>query len=265
MFFAFDNGSQTCNRFLSLVPVLERCIKNNEKAYIFCHDKEIDNFPNLRKNKYIKFPLYSKFIHQFIGINSYTKFISRIYYNRFWDLGSILEKLNSKLFMSSWKHHKKELTPEILSQIKEIFKPSDQIIKDIDNQFKQSKINEMVLIGLHIRRGDYKTWRNGEYYYSDEEYLNICQSLTNYFKKLGQENLIFFISTNEKIDLNKFREFNVFQLENGSSMKDLYALSKCDYIVGPPSTFSTWAALMGGVPYDHIYKTKDYSPSFNSF
>lgn len=30
--------------------------------------------------------------------------------------------------------------------------------------------------------------------------------------------------------------------------EDLFSLSKADYIIGPPSTFSAWASLYGTVP-----------------
>ena len=32
-------------------------------------------------------------------------------------------------------------------------------------------------------------------------------------------------------------------------MHDLYCLSKCDYLFGPPSTYSMWASFTGLVPY----------------
>ncbi|HEV2761361.1 MAG TPA: hypothetical protein VGV38_00100, partial [Pyrinomonadaceae bacterium] len=34
----------------------------------------------------------------------------------------------------------------------------------------------------------------------------------------------------------------------GHLVEDLYALAGCDYLVGPPSTFTMWASLYGGVP-----------------
>jgi hypothetical protein len=33
-----------------------------------------------------------------------------------------------------------------------------------------------------------------------------------------------------------------------SPVADLYALAKCDYIIGPPSTFSQWASFYGSKP-----------------
>ena len=38
----------------------------------------------------------------------------------------------------------------------------------------------------------------------------------------------------------------------GSSVGDLYALAKCDYLIGV-STFSQWASLYGDKPFFHLY------------
>ena len=42
--------------------------------------------------------------------------------------------------------------------------------------------------------------------------------------------------------------FQIAPLFLSDCMTDLYALSRCDYIIGPPSTFSQWASYYGHVP-----------------
>ena len=44
-------------------------------------------------------------------------------------------------------------------------------------------------------------------------------------------------------------------LGTNSSMGDLYALAECDYILGPPSTFSKWASFYGNKPLFHLEDT----------
>ena len=46
-------------------------------------------------------------------------------------------------------------------------------------------------------------------------------------------------------------------LKERSDIEDLYALSICDYILGPPSTFSMWASFYGGVPLRFIKHSND--------
>jgi hypothetical protein len=35
---------------------------------------------------------------------------------------------------------------------------------------------------------------------------------------------------------------------SGHLVEDMYAFAGCDYLVGPPSTFTTWASFYGQVP-----------------
>lgn len=37
-------------------------------------------------------------------------------------------------------------------------------------------------------------------------------------------------------------------MDNPAIVEDLYALSRCNYIMGPPSTFTMWASFIGDVP-----------------
>jgi hypothetical protein len=40
---------------------------------------------------------------------------------------------------------------------------------------------------------------------------------------------------------------------NNQELEDMYALAGCDYIIGPPSTFSMWASFIGKVPLFHLH------------
>ena len=92
-----------------------------------------------------------------------------------------------------------------------------------------------VIVGLHKRRGDYSSWKGGIYYYDDFVYDRIMNEMRDCLK--GKDVL-----------------FEVFSDENAkrSAEEDQHLMSQCDYIVGPPSTFSTWASFMGKVPLLHI-------------
>jgi hypothetical protein len=34
---------------------------------------------------------------------------------------------------------------------------------------------------------------------------------------------------------------------------DLYSLARCDYVFGPPSTYSQWASFYGNKPLLHVF------------
>ncbi|MFN5837557.1 MAG: hypothetical protein ACK47J_12755, partial [Pseudanabaena sp.] len=49
-----------------------------------------------------------------------------------------------------------------------------------------------------------------------------------------------------------FTKYNIRFGINGI-IEDLYSMAKCDYLIGPPSTYSMWASFYGMVPLLHIY------------
>jgi len=38
----------------------------------------------------------------------------------------------------------------------------------------------------------------------------------------------------------------------GDLIEDMYAFARCDYLIGPPSTFTLWASFYGCVPLNLI-------------
>ena len=104
-------------------------------------------------------------------------------------------------------------------------------------------------IGVHIRRGDYKEYLSGRYYFSIEKWAKYIRFMSS---QITDSNVRFLICSNEDgIDkelLKMVSDTNIFSIENTNGITDLYALSKCDYIIGVPSSYSQWASFMGDVP-----------------
>lgn len=69
-----------------------------------------------------------------------------------------------------------------------------------------------------------------------------------------QPNVLFYISSNEKISNIFSEQFRIVEKPLDSAVGDLYALSQCDYIIGPPSTFNCWASFIGNTPLYTIFK-----------
>ncbi len=96
-------------------------------------------------------------------------------------------------------------------------------------------------LGVHIRGKDYKKFRNGEYYYSIQEYKALMFKII----KETSHKINFIISSDEDLS-NEFNELkNCYYMPNNTLVDDLYLLSKCNAIIGPPSTFSQTAAFIG--------------------
>jgi len=85
--------------------------------------------------------------------------------------------------------------------------------------------------GLHIRRGDYATWLNGDYYYEDHFWLDTAARLIDEGSHVS-------VFTNEpESDLCARLADSGACLSGGCPGQDLARLMLMDRIIGPPSTF----------------------------
>ncbi len=127
--------------------------------------------------------------------------------------------------------------------IREVFKPVSIIRAGVTDVLKKARRDVDVLVGVHVRQGDYRTFRNGLSFFTSQEYLDVMRKVVMLFpdKKIG-----FVVCSNEKQDGN-FSELQVTP-GPGDPLGDLYSLAGCDYIIGPGSTFTQWASFYGSVP-----------------
>ena len=118
----------------------------------------------------------------------------------------------------------------------------------------------MIRLGVHIRRGDYAVWKGGIFFYSDEQYCDFIRAFAS--RMFPDHNVHVYLSTNDNtLQPQKWQEAvtcnNVtVHLLGGSPASDLFMLSECDYLIGPPSTFSLVAAMYRDLPLCRMDKAK---------
>ena len=102
------------------------------------------------------------------------------------------------------------------------------------------------LVGVHVRRTDYRRWKDGKCWFGNEVYERIVDEMR---EEVGGD-VCFAVFTDEPESLSP----NLAKLNEQPTTpeRDQWLMSQCDYLVGPPSTFTTWASFMGKVPLLHI-------------
>ncbi|MBO4699481.1 alpha-1,2-fucosyltransferase [bacterium] len=167
---------------------------------------------------------------------------------------------NKVFFLSGWLFRTKGLLEKHRDFIISYFKPlkifrdrAENVVLPLKNDFK-------TVVGIHIRRGDYKNFLGGKYFYELETYKSVMNKIANIF---GKNETAFVICSNEEIDLDFFKGLNVFK-GPGHFVADLHSLSLCDYIAGPPSTFSRWASFYGQKPLWQI-ENAEQNPTVKLF
>lgn len=141
-------------------------------------------------------------------------------------------------------------------RIRAYFTPLERYTINVNNLILNIKNSADIIVGIHIRQGDYAQHQNGRYFYKTEQYLAVMNSLIKLFEG---KTIKFLICSNVPQEPSLFEDFNcVFATSH--LIEDMYALAECDYIVGPPSTYTMWASFYGEKP---LYMIRDVRQAIN--
>jgi hypothetical protein len=271
---------QLCSRLWTYVPYITLCLQNNQKLLILHFDEYYDQFENLRvlpgirigepfiikKNHYWKWlflhiakPLPQRLLHFF-----------NIYSNKeFWEQEHWHEVLASRskaniIFIRNKEYVKHDAAvTEFQEQIRHLFRPKQVYVEKVTQLMAEQRGKFDVVVGVHIRRSDYRKFRRGAYYFDDATYCTYMADLEQELQTAGKS-VVFLLCSDEPLQLAHFSKFNTFQINHKSDIEDLYALSLADYMMGAPSTFSMWASFYGKVPL-RMLQLKDEKIQLSQF
>ena len=157
---------------------------------------------------------------------------------------------------SSWGYRNASALAKCEDEVRAFFKPLH--VEQTGYVLKGLKDKGDILVGVHVRRTDYKTFLCGRYYFEDDVY---CREMCNAQGLLAKRGTVLFVVfSDECLDESHFDWLPCY-FQHGSAVEDQWMMSQCDFLMGPPSTFSAWASFMGKVPlarmWDKDYKLKE--------
>jgi hypothetical protein len=137
--------------------------------------------------------------------------------------------------------------------VREYFEPLDSIQHRVNDYLGRfAAFDKPMLVGVHVRRGDLRVSAGGRFFYSDEIYL---EKMLQFQAEFPRENIQFILFSDDPIDPALFKRSGLeIHQAIGEMVEDLHLMSRCDYLMGPPSTFSCWASYYGSVPLLYIYE-----------
>lgn len=221
-------------------------VKTGDDLYILFFDEYIDCFDNIR-GKYKNIHFIAPFAHHrskrlFFWYNRLMNiFIRTLRFSGMYDkrIGAfcIVDGLGKRNLIS----------PSDITILKDFFVFKKNVLECVDAFYSNIKKNNDIIVGIHIRKGDYKNWKGGIFYHTDIEY---AQKIIEINALFSTKKVFYVICSNEEVDLSSLNNSNIsFScLPFSDKMHDLYALIKADYIFATPSTFSRYASFIGGVP-----------------
>lgn len=158
-------------------------------------------------------------------------------------------KNRRKSYCCGWLFRRNDLTEKYRKEFQSKYALKESFYRD--NLFVEKvldKKEDEVVVGIHLRRGDYKNWQGGKYYFENDTFVHAMDKMKEIQKKKGKK-VKFLLFSNEKLD---FTESDSLMISHEQWYIDQYLMSKCDYLIGPPSTFTGWASYIGEVPLYYI-------------
>lgn len=145
--------------------------------------------------------------------------------------------------------------PEIVEEYRErlarkfTLKPEFYVDNELYRELLAVDRAKTILVGVHVRRGDYREFEGGRYFFGDDVYerymVNLAAALSARFCK----KVTFIIFSNED---SSMREGPDRVISRNEWYIDQFLMGMCDYLIGPPSTFTLWASFVGGARFFHI-------------
>ena len=255
-----DAPGQTCNRLWTYVASVARSIAERKKMAIIFFDWTIEDYPHLLHCPFIYFPLWHRwYLERGNGWNNYKGLTWKVTHNKKWD--GVFRFLG---FTKGWQTRTDtRYLQQTLPELKRIFRPKDSIMQKAEEMVAALRSESDLVVGVHIRRGDYATWNDGRFFYELDDYRRFMLRIQELYKN---RRVSFFISSNEDFAADSFEGCNCrrFGHEPSGAILDLYTLSLCDRIIGPFSSYSRWASFIGEVPLCFL-ESKDQQFTEGSF
>jgi hypothetical protein len=228
-------------------------------------------FDSTRLNNFksSKIFLSKYFINLYINIiqnNIKTKFkksrLHAIYYlnssnDEFFDLNNkefVNEVMHKIVVTYGWLFRDITNFKKHSDKIKEYFTPSEKYYSNSLNILKNIRKEDSCIVGIHIRRGDYESWRGGMFYYDDLFYIKLIKYLSKLLLK-DYKSVEFLVCSDEGIIKDLYSNCGCkIHYGTNNEIEDLYCFALCDLLVGPPSTYTIWASFYGQVPLYQVTK-----------
>lgn len=129
--------------------------------------------------------------------------------------------------VSDWSYRAPEALERQAEAIRAFFAPA-RTFADLERAEGEA------VVGVHKRRGDYRQFLGGRYYFEDDVYEANKAAVRKILEATG-------------------RKVRFVEFPRGEAVEDQWLMSRCDYLIGPPSSFSAWASFMGRVPLGLIW------------
>jgi hypothetical protein len=163
-------------------------------------------------------------------------------------------------FVRGWLFRDQAAFEKHAAAIRDFFQPLAEHRENVAALIARARANADVLVGVHIRHGIINFANARHYWNPPEKYAEWMSQIERLFP---ERRVAFLICSDVKQDPQVFSRFRT-SFGNDHIIEDMYSFAACDYIFGPPSTYTMWASFYGEVPL-RLVTSSDWEPRLEDF
>ena len=157
------------------------------------------------------------------------------------------ERDSRPLYFDGWLFRNPEGLRKHREAIRAHFAPIPAIQDRIERFLAPLRGDYPNVIGIHVRQGDYRTWKDGKYFVPQARVRDIVDEYLA-VSGLDPARTCFVITSDGPIDESVFRGLHI-AVTHGTAVEDLFTLAGTDAVIGSDSSFGDFAAYWGNVPH----------------
>ena len=175
-----------------------------------------------------------------------------------------LERRSRVLACAAWAFRDREALAECGDAARVFFRPVERWRDAAERVVEEARRGTDALVAVHMRLTDYARFNGGAWFFSREQYGRWMAQTAAALS--GKIRFLVFSDAPPTTTAEAGWSAIDWMPGPGHPVADIHAMSLCDAIIGPPSTFSGWASFYGRVPRlelksaGQIVRVADFSP-----
>ena len=266
------------NRLHTHANALAWCIENNYNLINLSFSDYAELFRNSPNHNFGKLQLTNNFLFKLFSISLLRSFLRRLLLSDKWmeRLACIFNQIrptkNEALLELDLSRQIRQSKINLIKywdiscrnsinihqhKLRDYLRPNKRFVITTEKVIDELRSKYECVVGVHARRGDYSAYLDGIHYHSWESYLDWANQTKQVLEKSGKKNVGIVICSDEVPPSTLSKNENVYFSSSNGFMVDIHLLSKCDYNLGPPSSFGTWISWFGKVPRIIVYNNTE--------
>lgn len=147
-----------------------------------------------------------------------------------------------------WLFRAEDTFTEHADAIRAFFTPIARHRRNVHELIAGLRSRAVVVVGVHIRHGDYRNFLGGQFYFETSTYAALMRRVAALY---AGRRVAFLVCSNAPQPTEAFAGLDV-TFGTGHLVEDMYALAECDCLLGAPSTYTMWASFYGRVPLNIV-------------